>query len=135
MRNFEIVTRVAEYATESELPELSRNLLAEARKAAEKAYAPYSEFHVGAALLLENGTVVTGNNQENAAYPSGLCAERVAVFAAGAQFPDIPAQAIAISCKTPHFSIDTPLSPCGACRQVLAEYESRHKQPTLKKKK
>lgn len=129
MRNFEVITKVTEYASESELPEDDRLLLEQSRSAGAEAYAPYSEFYVGAALRMENGTVVTGSNQENVAYPSGLCAERVAVFAAGAQFPGVAPQTMAISCHSDHFPIDQPLSPCGACRQVLAEYENRFGQP------
>lgn len=104
-------------------------LLAEARRATGDAYAPYSGFKVGAAVLLENGEVITGNNQENAAYPSGLCAERVALFAASARFPGVPVIALAITARTDDYEISEPISPCGACRQVMAEYESLHKKP------
>ena len=92
------------------------------------AYAPYSNFQVGAAVVLTNGQIVTGNNQENAAYPSGLCAERVALFYAGARYPDTPVKAIVIvACRDG--IIQPQISPCGACRQVLLETERRHKQP------
>jgi cytidine deaminase len=93
------------------------------------AYAPYSEFHVGAAVLLENGEIIAGNNQENAAYPSGLCAERVALFYAGSQYPTIAIKTIAISVKSKNVIISEPLSPCGGCRQVIAEYENKFKKP------
>lgn len=84
-------------------------------------YAPYSGFHVGAAVLLQNGIIITGNNQENAAYPSGLCAERIALFYAASQYPTVPIIAIAVST---HHSSQTGLArPCGACLQVMSEYE------------
>lgn len=129
MRRFDITTSVTEYTSDAELPESDRTLLSEARKATFKAYAPYSRFNVGAALLLDNGTVVTGNNQENVAYPSGLCAERVAIYSAGALYPDVAVKAIAVSCRSEQFHIGQPLSPCGACRQAIAEYENRSGQP------
>lgn len=102
-----------------------RKLLEAATNAAKDAYAPYSKFHVGAAVLVENGDIVVGNNQENLAYPSGLCAERVAVFSASATYPNQKMTAIAITAFSENFVTDTPVSPCGACRQVLIEYEIR----------
>lgn len=110
------------YDNSADLPAEDSKLLKEAEKAAELAYAPYSEFRVGAAVLLDNGTVIRGNNQENAAYPSGLCAERVALFYAMSQSPAVPVRAIAIIC---HTNSSEPVTPCGACRQVIAEYEQR----------
>jgi len=113
------------YDSVSELSGEDQNLLKDAIEATETAYAPYSNFHVGAAVLMENGEVVKGSNQENAAYPSGLCAERVALFSASAHYPGTKIKAIAI---TAHFK-DLPellsVSPCGDCRQVMAEYEHR----------
>lgn len=94
---------------------------------AKKAYAPYSNFRVGAVAVLENGELVTGSNQENAAYPSGLCAERVALFAAGAHYPDVPVRAIAVVAIKDGV-IQEQISPCGACRQVLLESEIRNKK-------
>jgi cytidine deaminase len=91
----------------------------------EKAYAPYSEFKVGAAVLLANGEIVLGNNQENIAYPSGLCAERVALFYAGANFPDQAVKTIAIVAKGDLLPFEKVLSPCGGCRQVMLETEIR----------
>jgi cytidine deaminase len=91
------------------------------------AYAPYSRFLVGCAISLENGEIVTGNNQENAAYPSGLCAERVAIFAAGARCPGIGIRAIAITAGPKDKDLTTPVPPCGACRQSIAEYENKQK--------
>lgn len=101
----------------------------EAISSREKAYAPYSNFRVGAAVLLEDGTVVCGNNQENAAFPSGLCAERVAVFHAGATHPGKTIRAVAITAASELRSVTEPVAPCGACRQALAEYEFRQKSP------
>ena len=103
--------------------ELSREdatLIAEAVKVAQDAYAPYSQFKVGAAVLLENGIIVTGSNQENAAYPSGLCAERTALFYAGAQYPDVPVLALAVVAFNNIGQVEQ-ISPCGSCRQVLVE--------------
>ena len=97
-------------------------------KATGQSYAPYSKFHVGAAALLEDGTIVTGSNQENAAYPSGLCAERVALFHAGHQYPDMPVVALAIAAATNGRQVES-ISPCGACRQVLLEAEQRYGKP------
>ena len=91
----------------------------------EQAYAPYSHFQVGATLLLSNGEIVSGNNQENIAYPSGLCAERVALFFAGANFPTEKVESIVVVAKGDLVSFDKLLSPCGSCRQVLMESEMR----------
>ena len=113
----------------SELEATDRNLLDRAAEACDNAYAPYSSFQVGAALLLDNGEIVCGSNQENAAYPSGLCAERVAMFAASAKYPGVAFKSIAITAKSKKFAINYPVSPCGACRQVMAEYENLGKKP------
>ena len=94
-------------------------------QARNNAYAPYSNFQVGAAILLNNGTVVLGSNQENAAYPSGLCAERTAIFAAGANFPKQEIQIICISASSMLKDTLEPIPPCGACRQSLLEYENK----------
>ena len=102
-----------------------KELFKQAEKAAEKAYAPYSNFKVGAAVLLENGKIISGNNQENAAYPSGLCAERVALFYANAQYPDVAVSGIAVIAITPKGNILESVPPCGSCRQVLLETENR----------
>jgi len=106
-----------------------RKLLEAATQAAKGAYAPYSKFHVGAAVLVENGNIVVGNNQENLAYPSGLCAERVAGFSASALNPNQKIMAIAITAFTNEFVTDKPIPPCGACRQSLIEYEIRDNHP------
>ena len=104
-----------------------QKLYDEAMKAKERAYAPYSNFKVGAALVLDNGEIFTGNNQENAAYPSGLCAERVAIFAAKSMFPSEPIKSLVI--VTSAKNIQEPISPCGSCRQVLVEYEFAQQKP------
>jgi cytidine deaminase len=113
------------YENMAELPDEEVHLLNAAISAREKAYAPYSGFRVGAAILLQNGEVVIGNNQENASYPSGLCAERVAVYQAGARFPDIPIEAIAISAASDLADVTRPAAPCGNCRQAIMEYEDK----------
>lgn len=104
-----------------------KKLLNAAIEAADKAYAPYSNFKVGAALMLENGKIFTGNNQENAAYPSGLCAERVAIFHAGSQEPNSKIICMAVTTLTS--SNYVPVSPCGACRQSMLEYEVKFTHP------
>ena len=123
MKKITITSTVEEYDSASELSAEDQSLLEKARAVGKNAYAPYSQFYVGAALRLENGVIVTGNNQENVAYPSGLCAERVAIFSAGAKYPDVAVSTMAITCSSPKFAVNRPLSPCGACRQVIAEYE------------
>lgn len=125
----DISIRVSEVEGPDELEPGDRELVELSRKMTGKAYAPYSGFHVGAALRLENGEVITGSNQENGAYPSGLCAERVAAFAASARFPGMPMQAIAVSARSPRLSADELVSPCGACRQVMLEYETLQEKP------
>ncbi|MFY7666995.1 cytidine deaminase [Flavobacterium sp.] len=111
------------YENLSELPADVASLMQEAIIARDQAYAPYSRFRVGAAILLENGAVVTGSNQENAAYPSGLCAERVAVFYAGAKYPGVAVKTVAVTACNENKDNLHPIPPCGACRQSLAEYE------------
>ncbi len=120
--------RITEYDRLEDLPARS-DLVEKAMEAAGRAYAPYSRYQVGAAVLLENGKIYTGNNQENAAYPSGLCAERVAIFYAGAQNPDVPVVSIAIAAFTEGKFQEEPVPPCGACRQVLYEKESQGEIP------
>ena len=123
MKEIKISSIALEYDSFEELDNEAKNLILKAKEATKKAYAPYSNFKVGAAVLLDNGLIITGNNQENAAYPSGLCAERVALFAASSQYPEAAVKAVAITAHSDEFIIDTPIYPCGACRQVLAEYE------------
>lgn len=117
------------YESLEELSEADQKLMLLAVEARKNAYAPYSNFQVGAALLLENGEVVIGNNQENACYPAGLCAERVAIFQAGAKYPGIVIKAIAISATSVNYQVDSPAAPCGNCRQSISEYEVKQKQP------
>jgi cytidine deaminase len=125
MNKIDFTISYQEYSDRNELNDEDRSLLEHARTAIKSAYAPYSTYHVGAAVLLDNGQIVTGNNQENVAYPSGICAERVALFYASSQFPEVPVKAIAIAAKARHFKVQSPVTPCGSCRQVMAETENR----------
>ena len=109
--------------SEADLSERESNLIEQARIAADNAYAPYSEFHVGTALKLSDGEIVLGNNQENAAYPSGLCAERTAIFYAHSKFPKQQILRMAITAGSKNKKETTPIPPCGGCRQALVEYE------------
>src|SRR5215203_4167401 len=129
MNQAEWISKFSEFESVNELNEEDRKLIEQARQSATNAYAPYSRFNVGAAVLLANGQVMLGNNQENASYPIGLCAERVAVFAAAANFPGVKIKAIAVTALSKQFMIDKPITPCGACRQAIAEYEHRYKNP------
>ena len=113
----------------SELSNEDQQLVSSAKLAFKTAYAPYSGFLVGASVLLANGEVISGSNQENVAYPSGLCAERVALFYAGAKYPNIKINTIAVSIFSQNFKEEDVISPCGACRQVMAEYEDKQEQP------
>ncbi|MDX6747686.1 cytidine deaminase [Polaribacter sp. PL03] len=128
MKEIKISTTATVYNDVSELSTEDRMLMEKAVDARKKAYAPYSKFNVGAALLLENGEIVLGNNQENAAYPSGLCAERVAIYYAGATYPGVKIMKLAISASSSITKVDKPVGPCGACRQSLSEYEIKQKQ-------
>ena len=112
-----------------ELTQEDRNLIDKAKEATFKSYAPYSRFAVGAAALLENGVIVTGTNQENAAYPSGTCAERTTLFYAGSQYPDQPVKTLVIAARAESGFLKTPIPPCGACRQVMMETEQRFHHP------
>ena len=112
-----------------DLPEDEQELVQKAFGVAENAYAPYSKFHVGAAALLEDGTVVLGSNQENIAFPSGLCAERTALFYAGANYPNLKINKLIIVAKGNFVTMETLLSPCGSCRQVMMESETRQNAP------
>ena len=128
VKEINLSTKIAVYPLE-ECTETEKKLIEAAKKATEKAYAPYSGFSVGAALLLENGEIVSGNNQENAAYPSGLCAERTTVFYANANFPEEKVIAIAIAANHKGSFTEDVITPCGACRQVLLETENRFHSP------
>ena len=118
-----------EYSSLDDLPETDKKLVYCALEAQGKAYAAYSNFQVGAAILFEDGTMLSGNNQENAAYPSGLCAERTAMFYAQANYPDKAIAAIAITSATAKVPNRKPVFPCGSCRQVLLESEQRNGKP------
>jgi len=102
-----------------------QTLIKNAKSSFKNAYAPYSGFLVGSSILLENGEVINGSNQENVAFPSGLCAERVALFYAGSQYPKIVIKTIAVSALSKSFDINNIVAPCGACRQVMAEYQQK----------
>lgn len=123
------ITAVIKVYQYNELSKQDQALIQTAMEATTRSYAPYSRFSVGAAALLGNGTVVTGTNQENAAYPSGLCAERTTLFYANSQYPDQPVVTLAIAARTEKDFIDSPIPPCGACRQVILETEKRYDQP------
>jgi cytidine deaminase len=125
MKKISINTSFSVFSSLEELPNQIQNLMQLAIDARKKAYAPYSKFRVGAAIMLENGEIVIGSNQENAAYPSGLCAERVAIFHAGALYPNIKISQIAITAASDNGKTFAPIPPCGACRQSMAEYESK----------
>lgn len=129
MKKIKIESSISVYEDLEELPENIQKLFHQAIVARDKAYAPYSKFNVGAAILMGNGEVITGSNQENAAYPSGLCAERTAVFYAGAKFPKETIKAIAVSAKSLERVLENPASPCGGCRQAIAEYEQNQGTP------
>ena len=105
-----------------------KTLVLKAKSMLKSAYAPYSGFLVGAAVHLENGEIITGNNQENVAYPSGMCAERVAIFYAKSQFPNTKINSIAVSAISKNFLIEDVVSPCGSCRQVISEYEVKQNE-------
>ena len=129
MKEVELKTVIQECQMD-ELSTEDRQLVEQAIEATRRSYAPYSHFRVGAAVRLGNGEIVIGCNQENAAYPSGLCAERTALFAAGAQYPDVPVRVLAVAARgTDGEMTEEPTGPCGSCRQVIIESETRAKHP------
>ena len=127
MRTKELRIVVYEYETFYDLPEKDQQLILAAREASKNAYAPYSGFEVGAALELENGEIIKSNNQENADFTDGLCAERVGLFYAGANFPGVAVKTLAVTARNSNGLIDGPARPCGSCRQVMLETEFRQK--------
>ncbi|RCS27679.1 cytidine deaminase [Polaribacter sp. WD7] len=129
MHKIQVSTSVTIFNDISELQKEDLLLMNKAIEARKKAYAPYSKFNVGAAILLENGEIVLGNNQENAAYPSGMCAERVAIWNAGSHYPGVKIKKLAITASSELSKVDKPIGPCGACRQTLSEYEINQKTP------
>lgn len=129
MKKISITTDFDVFESIQELPEIIQNLMQEAIAIRKKAYAPYSNFKVGTALLLDNGKIILGSNQENAAYPSGLCAERVAIYQAGTLYPEAKILKIAISAASGNSTTSAPIPPCGSCRQSIAEYEIKQNTP------
>lgn len=129
MKEIKIETTLYVFDNVHELPKDAFMLMQKAVEAREKAYAPYSKFNVGTALLLDNNEIITGNNQENASYPSGLCAERTAIYYAGSQFPNAKVVRMAISAGSKNTPTKKPIPPCGACRQAIAEYEIKQETP------
>ena len=129
MKKVTITTNFDVFETIQELPTDIQNLMHEAVAIRKTAYAPYSNFKVGTAILLDNGEIILGSNQENAAYPSGLCAERVAVFYAGTKYPEAKILKMAISAASDNTTTSAPIPPCGACRQSIAEYEIKQNTP------
>ncbi len=125
MEQKKITISIEEYSHLEELNTTDQELVAIALEAAKNAYAPYSEFNVGAAILLDNGEIVKGSNQENAAYPSGMCAERVALYWAGANYPNVAIKSLAIVAMNDGQLVDKVAAPCGACRQVIVESQYR----------
>ena len=128
MKEITITTSFLEYENLNELDASSQKMMQLAVQARKKAYAPYSKFTVGCAILLDNDKVVEGSNQENAAYPSGLCAERVAIFYAGANYPDAKVLKLFITASPFDRDLEQPIPPCGSCRQSIAEYEIKQDQ-------
>ena len=131
MKELKIESSFTVYDTLDETSVEVQELMLKAINARDNAYAPYSKFNVGAALLLENGEVITGSNQENASYPSGLCAERTAIYYAGAQYPNVSILEMAITATSKNTPTTKPIPPCGACRQAISEYEVKQDYPIV----
>ncbi len=129
MKEISITSSFTVFNSLEELSKDIQDLMNEAIEIRKKAYAPYSQFRVGAALLLDNGKIVLGSNQENAAYPSGLCAERVAIFHAGSVYPEAKILKMAITAASDTNKTTAPIPPCGSCRQSIAEYEIKQDTP------
>lgn len=131
MKKLSHILNFEEYDSIDELDSIGKKLIEIAQSKLENAYAPYSKFKVSAALLMGNGEIICGNNQENAAYPSGLCAERTAIFYAMSRFPHDKIKAIAVVAQNESNTLHQPVTPCGACRQVISEYEKKDNPITL----
>ena len=129
MKEITITTKFKVFDSTTDLPNDVQNLMEQAVAIRKNAYAPYSKFRVGVALVLDNGKIITGSNQENAAYPSGLCAERVAIFYAGSIYPDAKVLKMAITAASDTNQTTAPIPPCGSCRQSIAEYEIKQETP------
>lgn len=127
MKKVEIKTSITIFESIDELPDAIKELMGKAIEAKKNAYAPYSKFKVGAAILLENGPIITGSNQENAAYPSGMCAERVAIWRASSEYPQQKIISMALTASSSSQLTNGPVAPCGACRQTVSEYELNQK--------
>ena len=128
MKNVTLQTVLTVFEDFKELPKEVAALMQQAIDARKQAYAPYSKFYVGAAIALDNGVVVTGNNQENASYPSGLCAERTAIYYAGSKYPKAKIKMMALTAVLKKWTTSTPIPPWGACRQAISEYEVKQEQ-------
>jgi cytidine deaminase len=129
MKQISITTMFTEFQDLEDLSVSEKQIMEKAIAARKNAYAPYSKFTVGCAIVLDNGEIIEGSNQENAAYPSGLCAERVAIFYAGANFPNAKILKLFISASPEDRDLELPIPPCGSCRQSIAEYESKQEAP------
>ncbi|RDI49518.1 cytidine deaminase [Flavobacterium glaciei] len=129
MKEITITTQFKVFDSVLDLPNDIQELMTQAVEVRKNAYAPYSKFRVGVAILLDNGKIVLGSNQENAAYPSGLCAERVAIFYAGAVYPEAKILKMAITAASDSNQTTAPIPPCGSCRQSIAEYEIKQEIP------
>ena len=129
MKEIKITTQFKVFESIEELPNDIQDLMTQAVEVRKNAYAPYSKFRVGVAIFLDNGKIVLGSNQENAAYPSGLCAERVAIFYAGAVYPEAKILKMAITAASDTNQTTAPIPPCGSCRQSIAEYEIKQDTP------
>ena len=128
MHDHQISTKFTVFESSDELSTIEKELLQKAIEIRDSAYAPYSGFNVGASVLMQNNDIFVGNNQENAAYPSGICAERVAIWTAMSAFPDGKIKKIFISARSNNTRVDRPVAPCGACRQAIAEYETKQQE-------
>lgn len=129
MKEIQIETKLSVFESFEELSQSEKEFMNQAIEIRKKAYAPYSKFLVGAAIVLDNGVVLQGSNQENAAYPSGLCAERVTIFYAGANYPNNKIVKLFISATPSDRDSENPIPPCGSCRQAIAEYEIKQDLP------
>jgi cytidine deaminase len=129
MKKITISTEITETSSPLDLPSEDQELITKAYKAAENSWSPYSNFAVGAAVRLIDGTIVTGSNVENASFPAGICAEHTALSSAAANFPTLKPISMAITAISKGVSVQMPVAPCGKCRQVIAETETRYNQP------
>ena len=129
MKKITVSAELDVFDSKEDLPQNVQELMNKSIEARESSYSPYSNFKVGAAILLENGEIVSGSNQENASYPAGTCAERTAIFFAGAKYPGVKMLKMALSARSENHKVTVPTPPCGSCRQAIAEYEVRQETP------